>query len=1356
MSGIIDIARSGVLAYRTALSVTAENIANVNTEGYVRRDVVMRPITGSNMTATSGSTLGHGVAIEDVRRAFDQIAADRLRASDSALAASQTQVSARTALEDAFLPGASGVGEAMEEFFGNLGDLAAQPADIGLRRVVMQQGAAVAGSFADAAASLATIREDIFGVAKLAAERAGSILSDLATLNDRMIGISSSPGAANPLHDMRDKLLADLADAVEVNVDFDGFGRVAVRLGPGPGGQQLLDGSGAAALSANIEAPLSLKVTKAQVTVDSVVLTGGALGGAAVALAAVDSAAQELDNLAQRLVSDMNAAHQAGLDLNGLPGGDLFEMTGTKVVPGPMNRGTAGLVLSGHDLAAPVTLTYDSVAALWRATDAGGTELATGAARIDLPGLSIDVAGAARDGDSFVLTPRSGKAIDMRFAVTDPRTIAAAASTVVAPMAGNAGTASITIEATERPATGQPALPTLLAGTGAADAVTMINPGVVGVIPAGTSSVELFSLARQASLDFTVANADVAAGGTLSFSVGGTAHSFALPPLASVAALAAGLNDGSILSADGRTLAEVGGQAGGLPGQFTVALANGDFDAGATITTGAGTQGAITTAANPQASAIQVFTRDGRQVSGTPLTAAEAALLLTPANGFMAGAQYRPDYLNGADGDGYRGTVIDREVVPGAEALTLSLPGGSPQPAMPLSVLSGGQTVNFTLPEGATAERAADLVRTAFPGLAATAQTNVALSGVSDGQVNFTLAGSNLTPIQISATVVAGDLNALARAVTVTAAATGITASVSPDGTRLLLTNAAGADIRLGSFAHSASGNMEVTPAGTEGQDRAAGTTLGLGTTSARVTGEVILTGAASFGVSLDGVYSGSAPDAFAGGMAQRVMTNGGLTQTLTFSADPDADAGAVAADGLSALAAGLSQTLNVNGKSVTLTGAATPAAVADGLAALLREDAPVASITGAVVGVLPSEGTAMAVKVDGVDYVLRMQSGSVVVEGPETGRLTASFGGDMRLRLEVPGGAPDGMTIVPDTASSGAVAFGLGTAQAATVRLTGLPVVPGDLPPGGQVLSVEVAGVQHDLTVLPAGAGISISVPPGFGGTASVGPSGEVILELAANAGPMRVLPGADSAGFGVPGVAVTSIGGRLGLASVTGEPPVVGLSVDATARERLRLSNLPPEDLIVVMTGGGALKLAGSVTPSNTVTAERATELRITDPQTGRVELLDSLTGQSLSSAFLDAAGQATLGGYRVTMRGNAVAGDGFTLTANTAPNADSRALERMIALAEADPEQGRGGFAKILADMTSSIGAQTKAATQRQDAMKSANDSLSRKLAEAGGVDLDAEAASLIELQQAYQASAQALSVARQLFDTILNAM
>ena len=163
-----------------------------------------------------------------------------------------------------------------------------------------------------------------------------------------------------------------------------------------------------------------------------------------------------------------------------------------------------------------------------------------------------------------------------------------------------------------------------------------------------------------------------------------------------------------------------------------------------------------------------------------------------------------------------------------------------------------------------------------------------------------------------------------------------------------------------------------------------------------------------------------------------------------------------------------------------------------------------------------------------------------------------------------------------------------------------------------------------------------------------------------------------------------------------------------------------------------------------------------RDADAASRAVALIDSLTGHSIATGTLDPQGQAVLGGYRITVSGTPATGDGFVVQPNLRPDGDARALRAMTELASADPGSGKGGFARILAELTTDHGARQKAALQRQSALGAAQETLERKMAAVGAVDLDAEAARLVELQQAYQASAQALSIARQLFDTILNAV
>ena len=82
MSSLFDIGKSAIQSYRQALAVTGQNIANVNTDGYKRREADLKEVGASSGSVTStGNTAGLGVRVEDIRRSFDQFLLDRSRSS---------------------------------------------------------------------------------------------------------------------------------------------------------------------------------------------------------------------------------------------------------------------------------------------------------------------------------------------------------------------------------------------------------------------------------------------------------------------------------------------------------------------------------------------------------------------------------------------------------------------------------------------------------------------------------------------------------------------------------------------------------------------------------------------------------------------------------------------------------------------------------------------------------------------------------------------------------------------------------------------------------------------------------------------------------------------------------------------------------------------------------------------------------------------------------------------------------------------------------------------------------------------------------------------------------------------------
>jgi flagellar hook-associated protein 1 FlgK len=128
----------------------------------------------------------------------------------------------------------------------------------------------------------------------------------------------------------------------------------------------------------------------------------------------------------------------------------------------------------------------------------------------------------------------------------------------------------------------------------------------------------------------------------------------------------------------------------------------------------------------------------------------------------------------------------------------------------------------------------------------------------------------------------------------------------------------------------------------------------------------------------------------------------------------------------------------------------------------------------------------------------------------------------------------------------------------------------------------------------------------------------------------------------------------------------------------------------------------------------------------------------------------------GYQARISGAAVAGDEFTVNYNTGGTGDNRNALAMANLFDDDllsdgSESINDAYRRLVSD--------TGGATRQAELSASAQGRmLERALAErdaVSGVNLDEEAVNLVRYQQAYQAAAQVVAVANDLFDTLLQA-
>ena len=181
-------------------------------------------------------------------------------------------------------------------------------------------------------------------------------------------------------------------------------------------------------------------------------LTGGEIGGLLdFRREMLNPVASGVGQVAYGLAQTLNAAHREGMDLNGQPGGDFFDVPGPVADAASTNTGTGAITATITDLgsleATNYRLVYDGAAYALLRTDTGAPVAMTGTGTAVDPfiadGLSIEVSGAPAASDEFLIQPLEHVGAGLSLLIEDPAAIAAAAPTRSAADLANTGSATI-------------------------------------------------------------------------------------------------------------------------------------------------------------------------------------------------------------------------------------------------------------------------------------------------------------------------------------------------------------------------------------------------------------------------------------------------------------------------------------------------------------------------------------------------------------------------------------------------------------------------------------------------------------------------------------------------------------------------------------------------------------------------------------------------------------------------------------------------------------------------------------------------------------------------------------------------
>jgi flagellar hook-associated protein 1 FlgK len=326
MSDLLRIGASGISAYRSALSVIGENVANAETKGYARREVTLKESgVGGSGPLYRPSLSGGGVKATGVDRAWNDFkAADARNASgDAGSAGARAQWLG--AVESVLPDGDSGISARITDFFNAANRLSADPTSTLARTNTLSALGDAVDTIKSGAAGLTRVADGISADATATVASVDATLAALAKVNASIARAPDGTSAKASLADERDRLLDGLSSQLGIDVKIAADGTAGVTLAGSPD-TSLLTGTQAASLALSLAADGRISFT---VDGAAKVPSGGRLAGLADAAAATADARTALDKVAVDFAGQLNSWQAQGRTPDKVSGPPLLSVGAT-------------------------------------------------------------------------------------------------------------------------------------------------------------------------------------------------------------------------------------------------------------------------------------------------------------------------------------------------------------------------------------------------------------------------------------------------------------------------------------------------------------------------------------------------------------------------------------------------------------------------------------------------------------------------------------------------------------------------------------------------------------------------------------------------------------------------------------------------------------------------------------------------------------------------------------------------------------------------------------------------------------------------------------------------------------------
>ncbi|BFT31138.1 flagellar basal body rod C-terminal domain-containing protein [Alteromonas sp. D210916BOD_24] len=470
---LFSLASSGVNASSKLLQTTSNNIANVNTPGYVRERTELK------------NSHVFGVEIGNTERIVNVFAQNQLRRDITAVSELETFSQKTATIDNLLASESSSVSKGLSEYFSALQTATDDPTNLASREVVLSKSESLFQRMKNLSDFMLQKEDELNLEFSSLIERANTLIGNIGELNESIVVAYGNSTADQPsaLLNERDKAIDELASIMGITVQDSRSQNGAVTVNLTSGESLVLENGAFNLFEATTNADLTFKELTLQTNhgtpnkgdtsipvIESEM--GGALGGLfRYRNDILGPAIRDVGQISIAFADAMNSQNKLGMDLDGQLGSNIYNIptfrglayedtTGDYNVTAQLVEGK-GAELTDADYKIEVTAVAAGVPTAITVsllnpdgtvkTDGSGAKLEfvglpVTAGTIELTGgIEVDFSGPDpyTVGNEFLIQPTKTVASDITLATNRPEDLAFANPARVQASLGNLGSANV-------------------------------------------------------------------------------------------------------------------------------------------------------------------------------------------------------------------------------------------------------------------------------------------------------------------------------------------------------------------------------------------------------------------------------------------------------------------------------------------------------------------------------------------------------------------------------------------------------------------------------------------------------------------------------------------------------------------------------------------------------------------------------------------------------------------------------------------------------------------------------------------------------------------------------------------------